>query len=51
MEGVAFSDDKVAMLLAGEWMTAGGETVDVNGWQVYATQLPPVAETEATVEF
>jgi hypothetical protein len=46
MEGVAFSDDKVAMLLAGEWMTAAGETVDVSGWQVYANQLPQVTETE-----
>jgi hypothetical protein len=46
MEGVAFSEDKVAMLLAGEWMTAAGETVDVSGWQVYANQLPPVVETQ-----
>lgn len=43
MEGVAFSDDKVAMLLAGEWMTAAGETVDVSGWQVYATAVPQAA--------
>ncbi len=42
MEGVAFTDDKVAMLLAGEWLTASGETVDVTGWKVYANQLPEV---------
>jgi hypothetical protein len=57
MEGVAFSDDKVAMLLAGEWMTAAGETVDVTGWQVYANQLPAAAvvaeaaKAEVQVEF
>jgi hypothetical protein len=52
MEGVAFSEDKVAMLLAGEWMTAAGETVDVSGWQVYANQLPLIeAAIEADAQF
>ena len=51
MEGVAFSNDKVAMLLAGEWMTASGETVDVSGWNIYANQLPVAAAEAEEVGF